>query len=319
MPADPLAAYRAYCADRPAVPLFNRPAWLDVVCGAQPWRVAATFADAGQALTFLPYTAHRRYGQTFVLQPPLCPALRLVHTHTEPRMRRYKYYGRRDREVQATLAALPAAPLTSLVLDDRFDGAVSAARADFAVQPRFSYTLDLTRSEAEQLADYKPSLRKDLRDFARRPEPITPLDPTDGYAFFRAHLRERDVGFPLSEQQWRQLADTFHPTGQWRITGIRQAGHWVAALATASDATTGYTLLSARDPQRDRHGGMAALFHEATVHARASGRTHFDFCGSQLPGVEPFLRAFGAVRTPRSLLRRYRNPLWETGLRLLGR
>ncbi|HRI58100.1 MAG TPA: hypothetical protein PK228_00165, partial [Saprospiraceae bacterium] len=62
--------YADFCQNN-YIPLHLQPWWLDAVCGESAWDVSLSINGSGAITGVWPYYLQRRFGQSFVRQPPL--------------------------------------------------------------------------------------------------------------------------------------------------------------------------------------------------------------------------------------------------------
>lgn len=286
------------------LPLFHQPAWLAAVTG-NSWQEVRTL----EALP-LPYHRIHRWGTTVIAHPPLTPFLYLRHpvSQDEPSLR----------AVGELLDQLPAYTKAHLLLGYNFDAWLPFYRRGWTCKLRYSYQLDLTTAPAQRLAAYKYSLRRTVK---RAPAGIrvAPLPLAGAHARFEAHLRRRGSSTGVSDGQFAQLYTHFHPTGQFQLWGLHHEDQLLASLCLAIDNGTAYCLLTERDTRLDTIQAMHLLYHHVIERCARAGLSTFDFNGSMLPGVEPFMRAYGGVRRTKYELIHFGNRFWRAGFALLGK
>ena len=66
--------YRELCEKEPTIPLFSKDWWLDSVAGSDNWDVAL-IETGGKIVASMPYVIKKKYGLTFLIQPPLSQTL----------------------------------------------------------------------------------------------------------------------------------------------------------------------------------------------------------------------------------------------------
>ena len=169
----------------------------------------------------------------------------------------------------------------------------------FKVVPGFTYRLDLTRTNEAAFARYSENKRRSIRRALK-----------DGLV--------ADIGREFGEVARLQTAvlATEGAGGRDALPGVvrcleadsasytvcvRRREALLAGCAVAGQGQTVYYVLGGHAPGPDgrgHHGAGSLALHEAIKTARERGAGVFDFEGSTVERVEPFIRDYGGTLTP---------------------
>lgn len=111
-------------------------------------------------------------------------------------------------------------------------------------------------------------------------------------------FNRQGLSFPYDDDLPRRLWDAAHARGLAKVVLARsQNGPYVAGLLAVHDPRTTYLLLEGTSAKGRSTGGVALVEWEAIQDALRAGRA-WDYEGSEIRGVEPRLRHWGAVPKP---------------------
>lgn len=179
------------------------------------------------------------------------------------------------------------------------------ALATKAVQPRCTWVLDLSASEAELRRGLESGHRSRINGAERRGITIRcTTDPREVAIFLELQraAAERNAFTGQSDAYHRTVAGVLMPLGVARLYIAEAGGAPVAASIALDFGATRYYAHSASDPTRGRQlGAGPPLLWRMILDARERGATSFDFwgvlCDDQKDhpwsGFSSFKRAFG--------------------------
>ena len=297
----------------PTSSLFLSDAWLDAACGAQGWQRRVDTGGKGIAVR-----EKRFWGMRKLNMPPLTPCFRLGNAKAERSGKRSSFYHELDRET-ITLLSDWSADYLSLVLDLPPALILPLSRAGFDLRPKLTYRIVLGE-DIDLLKNYNRNTRRAVIRKFSVPLVLTAVAPAIAEDLFASLLLAKEVGWHLSGATFQKLCDRFVPTGGLRVVGYQNpaTAKYAAALMTVRDGDWVYALFNYRDPAVDIDGNaLQRLYHEEMQRHRSQGAAVFDFNGSMLPGVEPFLRGFGGTRCVRYHAIRIEKRWMRWGMRLL--
>lgn len=242
----------------------------------------------------------RRYGVRVLGMPPWTPAFAWRTGSKSQRSGRYAAF---DAELRTLLQQLPTRPVqVSFVVQAPASLLLSCRRAGFRVFPRLVYQLtsDELGSDPQELLNRNH--RRDLRHALAQPGWQTDeLNTPAGYRMFARHYRSLNTHVGIDAERYRAVT---------ALPGVRARGlfdahqNCLAGLVTLRDGDRVYAQVNYQRRQPADRGALVRLYVAEMQHWRNAGVQLFDFNGSMLPGVEPFLRGFGGRRTLRYFVRR---------------
>lgn len=164
--------------------------------------------------------------------------------------------------------------------------------SEYQVNPRFTYRIDLSKTEEELKGEMSPDMRNLIRKSdAEEYVVIENPDVSESAKAVLATLNQNEVGIDLSsvENLMRRLVDA----GKGFIQCVEKQGVGRSYAFCAHDSSDCYYLFGAGPTgQRDGAAGRINLWN-AILRAKERGISTFDFEGSMIPEIERFFRGFG--------------------------
>jgi len=184
----------------------------------------------------------------------------------------------------------------SLPLDPRFRSALPFFWAGYKVIPKISYQLQLEDDIDKLWEDVASKCRNNIRKAQKDGIEIVGYPPIEqvvqlvSKTFQRNKKRLPHRSVEVLTQQFSSEQNSF-----WFVAYFNKKPS--SCCFFAHDETTAYNLLSGYDHENAHHGAGPAAMWEAIKHAKGRGLQIFDFEGSMLPDVEPYIRQFGGQRS----------------------
>ena len=164
--------------------------------------------------------------------------------------------------------------------------------SDFDVSPRYTYRLDLDRSEEDILASMDPKTRNAIK--AAESNGIEVIEASEIETNVTAILKEREAKVRLD-----LLSKLFSSVeAQNRIGLLARSEHEDEALAYCIvHGGESYYLFGGNKSSGTVGSSGSLIMWSAIKAAKSKGVKTFDFEGSMIPGVEKFFRGFGGELT----------------------
>jgi hypothetical protein len=280
--------------------LFEEEWWLDATAPGN-WD-AAQIVAGDEVIGRLPYVRKRRFGFTALGQPPLTQALGPWISSSSA-----KYCNRLSREneiVSGLIDKLPRHDLFSQSFHWSISNWLPFYWQGFEQMTRYTYVIepltDLAAIWNEMGANVRTHIRKAEKKLRVITEPnVDRLYDVNSLTFQRQH-----ISVPYSLNFLKSLdAACEKRSARKMFFAIDEQGRCHHALYLVFDSRSAFNIVSGGDPELRRSGAASLLMWEAIKHA-ATVTNRFDFEGSMLPSVEPFVRDFGARQVPYFYLRR---------------
>jgi len=172
--------------------------------------------------------------------------------------------------------------------------------AGYSQTTRYTYRLEAFADESLQWKHLRDKARTEIRKAQGRFGLVE-----DQHASIETFLNLNDMVFrrqglaaPYSESLVRRIFEHGSSRGDVTLHIINDAeGVAHAGAVVLYDSTSAYYLLGGSDPSQRNSGAMTLCLWLAILKAGQRVKI-FDFEGSMMPNLEPFVRSFGATQTP---------------------
>lgn len=274
--------------------LFDQPWWLDAVA-PRGWLEVA-IESGGKVVARWPFVRRRRYGLTFLSQPPYTPALGPALALPDG-----KYATRLAREKELLGGLLDRLPPFHYM----------AQRFHYSTQnwlpfywrgweqtTRYTYVLDNLDDQEQLWSGLRENIRREVRKASRRLTVRSDDRMTNVIALQNKTFARQ--GRPPTKHA--AVLERIETVCRQRKAGrafeaVDDDGRVHAAVYVAWDDRSTYYLLGGGDPELRTSGAHSLVMWQAIQHAAGVSR-RFDFEGSMIEPIERFFRAFGARQVP---------------------
>ena len=242
-----------------------------------------------------------RWGLSTYTSPVLYPVQQLdTHNGSEGRA-----------ALNALLGTLPRQSYIAFTAELSADALVPFQRAGFTLQPRLSYRLSLA-DPAGIGRSFSRNRRRNLRAAERAGGHYAPVAGEIAHRQFDELLKDRGSHLPLRPARFVEQL-TRQPQ-RYMLRGVFLPGETAprASLLVARCGPVAYALFNAR--REGDAGALTLLYRQAMRELSGQGVEQFDFNGSMLPGVAPFLRSFGGEPHVRYYAQRIPGGRWGRAL-----
>jgi Acetyltransferase (GNAT) domain len=280
--------------DRATTSLFEEAYWLDAVAPGR-WSAVEVVRD-GVLIGRLPYAIVRRYGQSAIAKPWYTtwlgpwvrpsggkPTTELSHQH---------------QILGELIAGLPKTITSTISCAPEQTNMMAFHWAGWRLGMAYTHRLP-TGDEAALWDGLRDTVRRQIRKAEKQTsicshrtvgEFITILDKTFG----RQNL-DVSKSYPVLEA----IDAVMGPRNQRRIWTAEDAqGRIHAAVYIVFDDRHAIYIAGGSDPEFRQSGAHSSVMWHAIKDA-ANHAPIFDFAGSMVPGIEYFVRGFGATQAPR--------------------
>lgn len=275
------------------------PWYLDAVAGPGGWQYVTAQTKEGDVGGILPFQLKKRWGLSLITPPPLAPRLgphiRLPESAKTIRQQQ-DYYWDILRQLDEQL---PEAAYYRIHWPYDLHYGLPWLGLGWQQRVRYSYVLPLAPPLDQIWTDFKPSLRNKIRKGEKNLIVESSEDWQSVFRLMQASFAHRNVKDQISLPLMQRLEAAAVESQSRKIWVAKDhTGQAHAAIWLLLDESKAYNLLLGSDPALRQSGAVPLLLWQAIQWTKRSGRTHFDFEGSQLPGVESFFRSFGATAWP---------------------
>ncbi len=285
--------YRRYCSTNHEVPLFLQAWWLDADCCPEHWDVVVIGSDTGLE-AYLPYCITKRWGFRGIGMPVMT-----------------KYMGHKLSGVQEAnpigedeliLELFRKLPEMSFCYLQLFPGQIFPAslhQLAYKTKRRLTCILPDIRNLDIVFKAFEGRARTAIRKAENLVRITKEKDPGILFQVMESTYRKQGKANYYSPEHFRKVLSASFDKGKGHLYVARDSQNNVHASAfTVWDKHTCYNLVQGSVPEYLESNAISMIIWEAIQDASINGLTRFDFTGSMIPGVQKFLRSFGAVPTP---------------------
>ena len=303
--------YRELCEKEPTIPLFSKDWWLDSVAGSDNWDVAL-IETGGKIVASMPYVIKKKYGLTFLIQPPLSQTLGPWIRETDAKLA--NQLSREKDLMQALIEQLPKFDHFSQNWHYSRTNWLPFYWKDFKQTTRYTYVLkDLSNLE-KVFSEFSHAKRKNIRKAEKIIKVVYDISANDFYENHKMTLSKQGAEISYSYDLFKRIYQVSYEKNFGRtIAAYDENNHLHAALFIVWDDMSAYDLISTIDPDFRNYGAASLLIREIVCYTSVFA-PKFDFEGSMIEPVERSFRQFGAeqvpyfslTKTPSRLLRLYK-------------
>ena len=304
MPDSPSqAAYRAFCATAPDLPIFAQAWYLDACAEGGHWD-AVLASEGGLPVAALPYFYKQRgpirnatmplfvkWLGPYVL-PPWRGKLRTEH----------KLFA-------ALIAQLPPLAAFRQAFYPTITNWLPFYWQKFQQTTHYTYRLPNLPNLPAIEAGLTPSVRRDLKQARQKLRVVYDLGPEVFYEVNAKSFARQGLTVPYSAAQFRRHeAVLAQHNARQLFFAVDAAGQVHSVALLIWDSTTAYYHLAGDDPAlRQSNAGKLVLWEAICYASEVLQLACFDFEGSMLPAVEFVRVSFGAVQVPYLFVWKYQS------------
>jgi hypothetical protein len=309
-------AYRHLCVTTSSLPIFMQDWWLDIVCN-NAWDAAIVY-NGEQVMGVWPYPVEQKLGVKLLRTPLLTPYLG-PHIFYPPDLRPSRKDSFEHDAIAALLEQMPHAPVWHLTLPPGMKQAGLLQSKDLVAVTRQTFLLDVTRTEAELLADMKESHRKNIRQgmkeltIAADPAAVTTL-----YEWHKATLERKGRKVAHGIALLHLLVAACITRGVGTIWTASKGDEIQALIWQVWDEGCSYYLMGAQNTESGSHKAITTLLWHCMLEGKKRNVATFDLEGSMDPGVERFFRGFGGKRELYLSVLRNESMTWKLKQQIFG-
>jgi hypothetical protein len=262
------------------IPVFLRPAWLDLVSNKNKWAVVF-FHDNENLLSFFIYPIGRKLMFDFSIMPDLTYFTGLWF-HSSIDKNNQSYF------IRKIINVLPSFYYQKIVLNHCDYDLAEFENAGYKLSKKITYII--SRDNKNFQKKYDPKLRSDIGFAKKQLEVINQNDCNDLYNSIEHTFKRQKLKPPFNKALIEKIVlakDITHKI----YTAVDTRGLTHASMMVIEDELTVYNILSGRNADAIR-GSVALLINTAIEEAILKNK-NFDFEGSSLPGVKTFYESFG--------------------------
>lgn len=296
-------AYERLALNSPQGSIYCQPWWLDAVAPGQ-WRVL-TVRTGDELHAAWPIVTERRGGREHVVMPPMTQKLGILFPPPNPERKYAEQLSREHQLMEELIEQLPTSGAFRQAFHEKFTNHLPFYWQRFQQTTRYTYLIDGLSDVDRVWKELRTGRRRAIRSGAKAGLRVTDdVDFEQMLDLNELTFRRQGMKPPVPRAVLRRMDQACLRHAGRRIIAVRDAAQRVhAAVYIAYHNRTAYYLLMGSDPDLRSRNGISVAMWEA-IRFAASVADRFDFEGSMMKNVEPFVRDFGGRQTPYFLITR---------------
>jgi hypothetical protein len=305
----PKLKYCLFCQQNHSIPVFMQPWWLDIVCQKGTWNVCLV-EEAGQIKGAVTYYQYRKWGFSFILQPPLTP-FSGIWMAPQITLKLGKKYNFIKNILTKLIEQLPQPTFFQQQYHYTLTDWQPFYWRGFQQTTRYTYILSDIQNLTTVYQQFSENTKRNLAKAQKLNLQIACNDDFDSfYKINSLTFQRQGLKNPVPYHLFQQLNNELLQRKQRTIYFAQNLqGDFIATLFLVYDDQTAYYLAGGIDYQVPSNPGLFLLIWQAIQDASKSVPI-FDFEGSMLPQIEPIFRGFGATQMPYSQIYKAKNRFW---------
>jgi hypothetical protein len=290
-------AYEAFC-ESAQVPDYNRPWWLDAVCGKEGWGVAMAKDKRGEWAAALPYFKSSLKGLPALRQPPLMPYMglwRYPDYASSSTAKRFTF----DRQVvPELLEQLPKVVLHSQKLHHTTENWLPFYWAGYQQQLRYHFIVLQLKDEQALYRSFNRSVKYSITHGPEQLEMVQSEAIEHLFELLTQMYDRQGLTLPITMPLVKKIYEAVQTHGQGELLFARHKdGTMHSGAFLLHTAGVSYPLIAGNGPGSRESGAFQYLMWTCMQRSAAHSDT-FNFLGSMMPNVAPGLNGFRAVPVP---------------------
>ena len=301
--------YIKICGESSQVPLFEKPWWLDIVCGN--WDVA--IAKKGEHVTGAwPYPLEKKLGVGMIRTPMLTPYMGPLVFFPKD-LKESNADGFEHETVAELMKQIPDAKVWNLSLQPGMKQAGLFKKHKLEPKVQQTFLLELNEDEETLLQNMKDATRRNIR-IAEGEVTVSnsPANLKDLYNFQKNTLEKKGGKVSFSYNYMERIMEACvanDATALWTAKDAK--GEIQAIVWQVWDEERSYYFMGGQNPNTNSYRAMSLLLWHTIKEAKARGNKIFDLEGSMDEGVERFFRNFGGDRALYMILMKNTSLRWK--------
>ncbi len=303
---DEKARFKAFCSEKPEIPLFLSHEWLSTVAEDHEWGVHFSGSSEDPS-GFIVYFIKRRFGFKRITIPPLTPYLGpwIFYPEGQKQAQRLAH---EKKVLEELIAGLPRFDDLTLKLHPKISNVLPFYWEGFKTRLCYTYIIQDTQDTEKCFNQLRGNIRGAIRkaikkytvEYADEVESIHELKLKD------YRVKKKTLSYSL--EYFQKIDQTLAANGKRKILHAVDANGTVrGGVYLVWDNEQCYYLIGAADPEVKNEGVLALLIWEGLVYASELGLP-YNFEGSMIEPIERFFRSFGAEQLPYPLVNK--TPSW---------
>lgn len=280
--------------------IFHEAWWLDIATQGAVEEIS--YSENGKVLGRLPYFSNKKFGLSFIKDPPLTNFLGPAIDDGEGKAN--KKFLRKLEITQELVKKLPKTSSIYIKCHRDVADAVAFQAAGFDVSVQF--TNEITVAPVEELwAGMRAKVRSSIRGAQKVYSVEESQDIKSFFKFYDSNIKQKDMCNHMDIDICSRLIEAAVSKNRGRILQSvnNQTGSVDASICYVWDSTSAYFLLTTHNTNSAHRGVVKILIWEAIKDAITRGLV-FDFDGISSTGCARSANDFTATLVPRYIIKR---------------
>ncbi|MBO4334013.1 MAG: GNAT family N-acetyltransferase [Paludibacteraceae bacterium] len=295
--------YQQICARSTNIPVYSQHWWMEAVCTGKDWDVAIAHDSSGAVTATLPYLFGQKFGQRYILMPPLTQTNGICY-HYPTRFNERERLSFEKKWAKEIIRQLDNLKIDLFVqnFSPAFSNWLPFYWSGYRQTTRYTYIINDLKNLETVYGSFSSAKKRQIKK-AERNRLICregKLSPSEFYDFHKQLIEKRGSKEEIGREPFLQLVDAALKRGQGTILSIEGADEKTqSALFLVWDNERAYYLVPANDRNFSATGAASMLVWEAIKKAGRHSKS-FDFEGSMAESIENSYHQFGTRQTPYS-------------------
>lgn len=293
-----LQTYIAFC-ESANVPDFNRPWWLDAVCGPANWGVAMAKDKKGEPAAALPYFKSSVKGLPALRQPAIMPYMGLWRYAAYQEASVAKRFTQDRQLTPRLLEQLPKVLLHTQKLHPATENWLPFFWAGYQQQLRYHFIVPQLQDEQALYRSFNRSVKYSITHGPEQLEIVERDDVEPLFHLLTETFDRQGLSLPITLPLVKRLDEAVrqHGNRQLLFAQHKESGAYHSGVFLLHTAGASYPLMAGNGPGSRETGAFQYLMWECFRRSAAYSQ-QFNFLGSVMPNVAPGLNGFRAVPVP---------------------
>lgn len=285
-------AYRFFCSEEKALPIFFKDWYLDSVCIAGEWDVALVHKE-GKIIAAMPWFLKRNMGFSYITMPPF---VKWMGPYIKEE---YRVLKEEQPILETLIQQLPKVDGFKQNFHYSIQNWLPFYWANFKQSSRYTYILHVADLDLVY-SGINRNMRRNIKKAKAKLQLRNSDDIEQFYRINKMSFDRQNIPIPYSLEQLKKHDQALAKNNARQIFFAEdEKGQIHSAAYLIWDGTTSYYHLSGDHPELRQSGGGILLIWEAIQFTKNElGLNRFDFEGSMLKSVEQIRRQFGAKQQP---------------------
>ncbi len=307
--------YRKICTEKPGIPVFMQPWWLDVVC--DEWDVAISMKGEDVRGVWA-YPIENKMGVSLMRNPVLTPYLG-PHVFYPSDLRQSRIDAYEYETVAELMKQLPDCKVWHMAITPGIKQAGIFRQYKLHTEVQQTFLINLAQSETELLANIKDSARRNIKQAEQVKTILTDNGALEHLYQFQLNTltgKGKEINYKVADLKKILDACIAHNAGELLVA--KNGENTLSIVWNVWDDTRSYYFMGGQNPESNGYKAMSLLLWTCIKQAKKRRQQYFDLEGSMDEGVERFFRTFGGERELYMVLQKNDALMWKIKKSLLG-